>query len=134
LIGGPSGQQSRGHPRQSGDETRIARFAILQRLAKAGHPGASDTWSLAMIGVTLALAICGGMVAASRRFLPRRADGVVQVVGRVSLSPKHAVYLLRVGRRLLLVGAGSQGAPSLISELDDLVEFDPDLPARGEEA
>ena len=40
-------------------------------------------------------------------------------VSRVSLSPKHSVYLLRAGRRLLLVGAGPQGAPALISELDD---------------
>ena len=44
----------------------------------------------------------------------------MQVVGRVSLSPKHSVYLLRIGRRVLLVGAGPQGAPSLIAELDDL--------------
>jgi hypothetical protein len=51
----------------------------------------------------------------------------------MSLSPKHTVYLLRVGRRVLLVGAGPQGAPALISELDDLDEATLD-PRRGEEA
>ena len=44
----------------------------------------------------------------------------MKVIGRVSLSPKHSVYLLEVGQRRLLVGAGPQGSPALISELDDL--------------
>jgi len=85
-----------------------------------------------MIGITLALAICGGAVSVGRRFLPQVAGGGLQVVGRLSLSPKHTVYLLRVGGRVLLVGAGPQGAPALISELDDLAEVAPD-PPRGEE-
>ena len=82
----------------------------------------------------LALAVCGGICAGARRFLPRGTAGAVQVVGRVSLSPKHTVYLLRVGRRVLLVGTGPQAAPSLISELDDYPEPEP-LPAdlRGDE-
>jgi len=86
-----------------------------------------------MSGITLALAICGGVVVAARRFSSQGAAGEIRVVSRVSLSPKHTVYLLRVGRRVLLVGAGPQGAPSLISELDDLAEIEPN-PHRGEEA
>ena len=78
------------------------------------------------------LAVCGGIIAAGRRFLPQGAGVGMQVVGRVSLSPKHTVYLLRVGRRVLLVGAGPQGSPSLISELDDLAEIEPD-PPRGDQ-
>jgi flagellar protein FliO/FliZ len=78
------------------------------------------------------LAVCGGIIAAGRRFLPQGAGVGMQVVGRVSLSPKHSVYLLRVGRRVLLVGAGPQGSPSLISELDDLAEIDTH-PPQGEE-
>jgi flagellar biogenesis protein FliO len=86
-----------------------------------------------MGGITLALTVCGGVVAAARRFSSQGAVGHVRVVSRVSLSPKHTVYLLRVGRRMLLVGAGPQGAPSLISELDDLAEIEPD-PLQGAEA
>jgi len=86
-----------------------------------------------MAGITLALAVCGGAVAAARRFSSQGAMGEIRVVSRVSLSPKHTVYLLRVGRRVLLVGAGPQGAPSLISELDELAEIEPD-PRQGEEA
>ena len=52
----------------------------------------------------------------------------MQVVGRVSLSPKHTVHMLRVGRRVLVVGVGPQGAPALISELDELGEIETDAP------
>ena len=120
-------------PQPSQVDPRAARFTVLNRLTKAARPVGSDTWSLAMIGITLALAVCGGIIAAGRRFLPQGAGVGMQVVGRVSLSPKHTVYMLRVGRRVLLVGAGPQGSPSLISELDDLAEIEPDA-HRGDQA
>ena len=41
--------------------------------------------------------------------------------------------MLRVGRRVLLVGTGPQGSPSLISELDELGEIETE-PARGRTA
>jgi Flagellar biosynthesis protein, FliO len=114
------------------DSPRATRAAVLRRLAKGARPGGTDSWSLVMIGITLALAVSGGIIAAGRRFLPQGTGVGMQVVGRVSLSPKHTVYLLRVGRRVLLVGAGPQGSPSLISELDDLAEIEPD-PPRGDQ-
>jgi hypothetical protein len=40
-------------------------------------------------------------------------------VGRVSLPPKHAVFLVKAGGRTLLIGTGPQGAPSLLGELDE---------------
>jgi flagellar biogenesis protein FliO len=96
------------------------------RVARMARPVATDGWWLGMAGIALALAVCGAICAGARRFLPRGTAGAVQVVGRVSLSPKHTVYLLRVGRRVLLVGAGPQAAPSLISELDDFPEPEPE--------
>jgi hypothetical protein len=120
-------------PQPAQVDPRSARFTVLNRLTKAARPIGSDTWSLAMIGIALALAVCGGTAAAGRRFLRERGQGDVQVVGRVSLSPKHAVYLLRAGRRLLLVGTGPQGAPSLISELEDPTELEPDSSLQGAE-
>jgi flagellar biogenesis protein FliO len=83
-----------------------------------------------MAGVTLALAVCGAIAAAARHLLPRAMTGAVQVIGRVSLSPKHTVYLLRVGPRVLLVGTGPQGAPVLITELDEIPEVE-QTPGRG---
>jgi flagellar protein FliO/FliZ len=129
AIGTPSSAQPHEEPRNAEDELRSSRLSPLRRLSKAARPGGSDTWSLAMIGITLALAVCGGIIAAGRRFLPQGAGGGVKVIGRVSLSPKHSVYLLEVGRRRLLVGAGPQGAPALISELDDFAEIEANSPA-----
>ena len=60
--------------------------------------------------------------AASRRGM---GQGRLQVISRVGLSPKHTVYLLRAGGRVLLVGTGPQGAPSLISELDEVPQVEP---------
>lgn len=83
-----------------------------------------------MTCVALAIAACGGLAVAARRLGPRAAAGSVQVVGRVSLSPKHSVYLLRVGQRVLLVGAGPQGPPALITELEELPQEPPTAPRR----
>jgi flagellar protein FliO/FliZ len=86
---------------------------------------------LAVIAVLLAAA--GGIVFAGRRFAPRPGAGALNVISRVSLSPKHAVYLLRAGGRVLLVGTGPQGAPSLISELDEIPPIEP-VSRQGDES
>ena len=112
-TGTPSSLQSHDESATPADELTGSRPSPLRRLSRAARPGGSDTWSLAMIGITLTLAICGGIIAAGRRFLPQGAGVGVKIIGRVSLSPKHSVYLLEVGRRRLLVGAGPQGAACL---------------------
>jgi hypothetical protein len=81
-------------------------------------PGSSGWW-LGSAGIALILAACGGVSIAARRYLPRSSTPLLQVVGRVGLSPKHSVYLLRVDGRILLVGAGPQGAPSYLGEMPD---------------
>lgn len=124
---------SRAGSRGRDDDSRSSRSVLLRRLSSTARAGGSDGWYLGMAGVTLALAVCGGVVAVARRFSPKGAAGEIRVVSRVGLSPKHTVYLLRVGRRVLLVGAGPQGPPALISELDDLAEIEPN-PRQGEEA
>ena len=88
------------------------------------------TWEMG--GIAFVLALCGGLVAAARRFLPQGGAGGLQIISRVSLSPKHSVFVLRAGRRVLLVGTGPHGAPALISELDDFPEIAPPAP-QGDE-
>ena len=101
-------------------------------LGGARWTGTDSGWSgAACIG--LVLAICGGVAVAARRLGPRGAAEAVQVVGRVTLSPKHTVYLLRIGRRVLVVGAGPQGPPALITELDDVPQGQP-APQQGDES
>jgi Flagellar biosynthesis protein, FliO len=115
-----------------GDDPRASRAPLFRRLTKGSRPGGSDPWSLSMIVVTITLVVLGGIVVAGRRYLPQAPGAAMQVVGRVSLSPKHTVYMLRVGRRVLLVGTGPQGSPSLISELDEPGEIESE-PAQGEQ-
>ncbi len=125
----PTHAESRGRD----DVFRPQRSVLQRRSSSTARTGGPDGWYLGMAGVTLVLAVCGGVVAAARRLSTQGPAGAIRVVSRVSLSPKHSVYLLRVGRRALLVGAGPQGAPTLISELDDLTEIEPN-PRSGEEA
>lgn len=100
-------------------------------------PEVAGGWWVGTAGVALALALCGWASVAARRYRPLARGGSgptpLRVVGRASLSPRHTVYLLEVGGRVLIVGAGAQGAPSLLGELtdpDDLARLNP----RGESA
>lgn len=94
----------------------------------SGQPIAESStsigWWLGPVGIVLTLAAFGGLSLANRRgLLPtRRESGPLEVVGRVSLSARHAVYLLRTGDRVLIVGTGSQGPPTLLGELTDPAE------------
>jgi hypothetical protein len=115
-----------------GPATQSALKKGLSHGSRIPRPASLDSSWWGMAGITLALAVCGGTYAVCRRFLPQSAAGAVQVVSRVSLSPKHSVTMLRIGRRVLLVGTGPQAAPSLIAELDDLPGFEPNLGQGGE--
>ncbi len=118
---------ARGLARSWGEGARAAGPAWVSRLARKSQGAGPDSWWLGLGGMALALAICGALGIIARRFAPRVAHGAIQVVGRVSLSPKHTVCLLRVGQRVLLVGTGPQGAPALLGEFDQLAELSPRL-------
>lgn len=100
---------------------RITGFVPFRNdLDGSRSPGVGlDCWRPWSAGVAIALATCGAIALASRRRGPRYAPVELQIVGRASLTPKHGVYVVRVGRRVLVVGAGPQGPPSLITELDE---------------
>jgi flagellar protein FliO/FliZ len=113
--------------------SKPARLSGLAWLRGGASATGSDNWGAGTACLALVLAICGGLAVAARRLGPRAPAAPVQVVGRVSLSPKHSVYLLRVGRRVLVVGAGPQGPPALITELVDEPQ-EPPAPQRGAES
>ena len=81
-------------------------------------PGSSGWW-LGSAGITLVMAVCGAICVAARKYWPQESAGSVRVVGRVSLSSRHSIFLVRAGERVLLIGTGSQGAPSLLGELTE---------------
>ena len=119
--------------RNTEDRGRTSRLLLPRRSSSAGRADGSDAWYLGMSLTAVLLAVAGGVVFVGRRLAPRPGAGGLQVVSRVSLSPKHTVYLLRAGGRVLLVGTGPQGAPALISELDEMPPIEP-APGQGEES
>ena len=82
-------------------------------------PSHSSGWWLGSTGVALILAVCGAICVAARKFRPQDPTAPLRVIGRVSLSPRHSIFMVRAGQRVLLVGTGSQGPPSLLGELFD---------------
>jgi flagellar biogenesis protein FliO len=100
-----------------------------------GSAEGAGGWWFGTAGIALALALCGGISLATRRGWPQgHAGGLLRVVGRASLSSKHTVHLLSVGGRVLIVGTGPQGAPSLLGELTDPVDLQRLAPRADEPA
>jgi flagellar protein FliO/FliZ len=103
-------------PRQSG----LRPGHLLDPNARVGPQSqGSNGWWLGSAGIALILAVCGAICVAARKYLPQDSSALVHVLGRVNLSPKHSVFLVRAGQHLLLIGTGPQGAPSLLGELID---------------
>ena len=83
-------------------------------------PAPSYEASLLRVALTLA-ALCLGAwwaVRAARRGAIRAKGGRVEVLERVALDGRHALYVVRVAGRTLLLGAGD-GALSTLATLDD---------------
>jgi flagellar biogenesis protein FliO len=85
--------------------------------------------SIGTFRVLLSLAAVLGLIVlmywASRRMLPRGAFGgggtaAIRVLGRASISAKHRVVLLQVGRRVLVVAEGAGAQPlNTLCEITD---------------
>jgi len=46
------------------------------------------------------------------------SKGRVRVLERVSLDARRSLYLVELGDKVLLIGAGDSGAPAVLSEVD----------------
>jgi len=106
----------------SPDRSSIALDALLggSSSGDASHGSTSSSSSVqalieksALVGAML-LALLGALVLLRRR-LPRGAGSGaewVQVIGRVSLTPRHSVHAIRCGERVIVVGvAGDRMTP-----------------------
>jgi len=100
------------------DAVRAKRETIASRQSRSTLAPASQAWWLGTAVMILALGGAGAVCIAARRRTEGGPTVRLQVVGRVLLPPKHAVFAVKAGGRTLLIGVGPQGAPSLVGELD----------------
>jgi flagellar biogenesis protein FliO len=92
----------------------------IGRRAPSGEPGGagpSGGWWLGTLGVVAALGAFAALSLAGRRGRLAGDSAALKVVGRVALGPRQSAVLLRAGDRVLILGVGPQGAPSLLGEL-----------------
>jgi flagellar biogenesis protein FliO len=87
-------------------------------------PASGGAWWFSLMVIGGALAAFGALSWATRsRNGPRGSIArEFQVLGRLPLGPRHSIYTVRIGARTLLVGTGSQGPPTLLTELDDWLD------------
>ncbi|MFO0840645.1 MAG: flagellar biosynthetic protein FliO [Phycisphaerae bacterium] len=86
-----------------------------------GVAGTSSSWlrTTASLGGVIALILLlswGYRVALGRGGLSlakARRPGLIQIISRASLTPRHGLALVRVGPRLVLVGVGNEGLSAL---------------------
>lgn len=79
---------------------------------------------MALVQTLLALAAVCVLAWVVLRWASRRGLGIhggrgrVQVLERTPLEPRRALYLVRIGDRVLLLGAGEGASPTVLAELD----------------
>lgn len=88
--------------------------------AGAGAASAGPSVPRIIGSLALVAGLIVGLGFAYRRLFAaqNRAGGAVTVISRQMLTPKHQVLVLRVGRRLLIVGDSGQGMQALAQVTD----------------
>ncbi len=66
-----------------------------------------------LVTLTGVVALAVLILYAARRFGMGRAGGPLELVGRLPLDGRRTVYLVRVGQRVLVLGAGDQALTPL---------------------
>lgn len=91
-------------------------FALLQSTAPGGYGVALLQTLLALAAVCILAWVV--LKWSARRGLGLGRGGRVRVIERVPLDGRRSLYLVEIGERVLLIGAGEGGAPALLAELD----------------
>jgi flagellar biogenesis protein FliO len=87
-------------------------------LGYAGFPADLGRTLLALGGTCILFWLVARWLS-KRRFGPdARWDSAVRVLRRIPLDRRKHLYLVQVADRILLIGAGDHGPPSLIADLD----------------
>jgi len=121
-------------------DTPASRGGEDRRLNKSSGSGKWWPWVQSLLALALVVALIFAL-----RYVLRRLGGggglagrtkVIDVVARTNLAPKYQLFLIRLGQRLILVGAGPEGLASLAEvtdpqEVSSLVEAAAPSPAVG---
>lgn len=81
-------------------------------------------YGIALLQTLLALAAVCVLAWVVLRWGARRGFGTgalggrVRVLERIALDPRRTLYVVKIGERVLLLGAGDGGSPTLIAEID----------------
>lgn len=96
-------------------------WAMLQAHAAADLPGG---YGVALVQTLLALVAVCVLAWVVLRWSARRGLGIgatggaVRVVERIALDARRTLYVVKVGERVLLLGAGDGAAPTMLTEID----------------
>ncbi|MCH7814685.1 MAG: flagellar biosynthetic protein FliO [Planctomycetes bacterium] len=77
-----------------------------------------------LMSLVVVLGLIGAVAVVVRRLVPsvrNMSSGAIEIIGRHTLAPKQSIALVRVGRRLLLVGITAEQINRLC-EIDDAAE------------
>jgi flagellar protein FliO/FliZ len=106
-------------PRTGGDESR-----------PIGGGPANGGGAVGWLRTLGALAVVAGLIFAARWFLrrwgasaPAGQAGPMEVLARASVAPRQQLLLVRLGKRLVLIGAGG-GTMTTLAEVSDDAEVD----------
>jgi flagellar biosynthetic protein FliO len=112
------------------EDRLFAKPAGTVRAETAGAQAASSagwlTWMRSLGPLVVVLLVIVGLAALAKRFAPQRlragltGAGAIEVLARQYLSPKQSVAMLKVGRRIVLVGM----SPDRLTHLETI--HDPD--------
>ncbi len=125
----PPGGADVDRPSRRAARLRNARRSKLRGSFDRGSGAQGTPWYRTGIGaLAIVLALVGIGFWAVRRWVPSTRsgeNGVLKVVARVNLSPKHNVALVRVGRRFVLVGLAGDRVNVLcnVCDQDEVAEL-----------
>jgi flagellar biogenesis protein FliO len=83
--------------------------SLISALTSPLHPLASAWWGWTQAGLTLALAALALWWVGRLSQGSHRPNSAMSITSRLSLSPRKTLYLVRVGRRGLVIGASDSG-------------------------
>lgn len=100
---------------------KAAQTGIEQESLSRDAAGDGSGWARTLLALGLVVALVFVVRHVLRRFGPGAPAGnrrAVQVVSRVSVSPRQQLVLVRLGERLLLIGSGADGMRTLAEVTD----------------